>query len=246
MHHEKRHTRYQTLSDYFTKVPHTSMYGISIKAGQCFKEVGWKNFVHATSQSVPTHSPNETELRQVRDSPVASPGRSSVLHQWGLFDPAEFNSQSVGWNQVIGHGSKTGLSTEGDHRNGCEQENQVKVLVWKVNSLSKKVTFSIFEVNPQITTIWIRSSDTMKNCWASWPWVSMHQYVVAHNDWRVDKVLQVHHQNQTPTASEVSASTFHLQRWVRGKQMSLKRLNTYQSSSQRKTVNTFRRAFAQF
>lgn len=50
-----------------------------------------------------------------------------------------------------------------------------------------------------------RSSDTMiQHPWASRPWVSKHQYVAVHNDWRVDKVLQVHHQNQTPTASELS------------------------------------------
>lgn len=47
-----------------------------------------------------------------------------------------------------------------------------------------------------------RYNDTTS--WASRPWVSKHQYVAVHNDWRVDKVLQVHHQNQTPTASELS------------------------------------------
>ena len=41
MHHEKRHTRYQTLSDYFTKVPHTSTYGISIKEGRTMLQRSW-------------------------------------------------------------------------------------------------------------------------------------------------------------------------------------------------------------
>ena len=64
------------------------------------------------------------------------------------------------------HGSKTGLSTEGDHRKWCEQENQVRVLLWKINSLFKKGHSHMF--NNHLKSIpssnysaLNRSSDTM-------------------------------------------------------------------------------------